>query len=105
VPNTQTHPVRPLGDKVLVKPNRPPGTSPGGIALPDKTNDRPQRGVVVRVGPGKLLPDGVSRAAMAVKEGDEILFAKTAWYYDTADVPEMKGFVLVREEDVVAVVE
>jgi chaperonin GroES len=67
--------IRPLGDKVVVKASTAEERTAGGIVLPDAARERPQQGTVVSVGPGRLLETG-ERAAMAVKEGDTVIYSK-----------------------------
>ena len=67
--------IRPLGDKVVVKASTAEERTTGGIVLPDAARERPQQGTVVSVGPGRLLETG-ERAAMAVKEGDTVIYSK-----------------------------
>ncbi|HTE18799.1 MAG TPA: co-chaperone GroES [Armatimonadota bacterium] len=67
--------IRPLGDKVVVKASTAEERTSGGIVLPDAARERPQQGTVVSVGPGRLLENG-ERAAMAVKEGDTVIYSK-----------------------------
>jgi chaperonin GroES len=75
----------------------------GGIVLPDNARQKPQRGTVLAVGPGKLLKDG-KRKPLQVKEGDTVLF--TAWAGDEFKQKASKDVILVmHEEDVLAVVE
>ena len=67
--------IRPLGDKVVVKASTAEERTSGGIVLPDAARERPQQGTVVSVGPGRLLETG-ERAAMAVSEGDTVIYSK-----------------------------
>ncbi|MCC2671425.1 MAG: co-chaperone GroES [Armatimonadetes bacterium] len=67
--------IRPLGDKVVVKASTAEERTAGGIVLPDAARERPQQGKVVAVGPGRVLENG-SRAPMAVKEGDTVVYSK-----------------------------
>ena len=95
--------IRPLDDRVVVEPVEAESRTAGGIVLPDTAKEKPQRGKVLAVGPGKMLKDG-SRRGLQVKEGDTILF--TAWAGDeykegrTGD-----NLLIMREEDVLAVVD
>jgi chaperonin GroES len=95
--------VRPLGDRIVVKREEAEEKTAGGIVLPDSAKDKPQRGTVLSVGPGRMLKDG-TRRALQVKQGDKVLF--TNWAGD-----EFKGrstsdnILLMREEDVLAVFE
>jgi chaperonin GroES len=69
--------LRPLGDRVVVKPKPKDEMTSSGIVLPDTAADRPQEGSVVSVGPGRVLDNG-KRLEMEVKAGDKVLFAKYA---------------------------
>lgn len=64
---------RPIGDRIVVKPDEAQQMSPGGIALPNEAQDHPIRGKVVAVGSGSMLADG-TRAEMEVAEGDIVVF-------------------------------
>lgn len=95
--------VKPLGDRIVVRRQEASEKTAGGIYLPDTAKDKPQQGKVLAVGEGRMLKDG-SRKGMQVKEGDTILF--TAWAGD--EFKEKTGgdsYLLMREEDVLAVVE
>jgi chaperonin GroES len=67
--------LRPLEDRIVVRPSEPEERSRGGILLPDTAKEKPTRGEVIAVGPGRLLKTG-RRAAMSVKVGDQVLFAR-----------------------------
>jgi chaperonin GroES len=94
--------LQPLGDKVVVKRFEAASKTAGGILLPDNAKDKPQRGEVVSVGPGKQLKDG-TRKGLQVKAGDKVVF--TAWagneYKDNATSTE---FVIMSEEEILAVI-
>ena len=93
--------LQPLGDRIVVERESAESTTSGGIVLPDTAKDKPARGVVVSVGTGRLLNDG-TRAEMQVKIGDRILFNSYA-----PDEFKVEGdeLLLMREEDVLAVIE
>lgn len=93
--------IKPLGDKVVVEPLEGEDKSPGGIILPDTAKKKPQEGVVVAVGPGKVLDDG-KRAAMAVKVGDKVIFAK---YGGTEVTVEGKDLVILDQDSIYAIKE
>jgi len=93
--------IRPLDDRIVVKPMEAEDKTAGGIVLPDTAKEKPQKGKVVAVGPGKLLDDG-SRAQPAVKKGDVILYAK---YGGTEIKLEGKDLLIMRESDVLAKME
>jgi len=67
--------IRPIGEKVVVKPEDEEAKTSGGIILPDTAKQKPQLGSVVAVGTGRLLDDG-KRAAMSVKVGDRVVYSK-----------------------------
>src|SRR6476660_634550 len=90
--------LRPLDDRVVVKPVEAEERTAGGIVLPDTAKEKPQRGRVVSVGPGKLLDNG-ERAPIGVKEGDEILFGKYSGTELKVDGEEIK---ILRESDILA---
>jgi chaperonin GroES len=94
--------VRPLGDRIVVRRQEADDKTPGGILLPDTAKNKPQRGKVLAVGAGKLLKDG-SRRGLAVKVGDNVLF--TAWAGDEYKDGQQSNILLMREEDVLAVVD
>ena len=90
--------LRPLDDRVVVEGLEAEEKTAGGILLPDTAKQKPQQGKVIAVGPGKLTESG-SRAALAVKVGDTVLFGK----YSGSDV-EVSGreFKILREADILA---
>jgi len=90
----------PLDDRVVVQRLEAEETTQGGIVLPDTAKEKPQKGKVVAVGPGRMLDDG-SRAAPEVKEGDTVLFGKYAGTEVTIDGEE---YVILKESEVLAVV-
>jgi chaperonin GroES len=93
--------IRPLHDRVIVKRLESERTSPGGIVIPDSAAEKPVEGKVVAVGKGKILDDGQVRP-LDVKIGDKILFGK----YSGTDVKvDGEDLVVMREEDVMAVIE
>jgi chaperonin GroES len=67
--------VKPLGDKVLVKPNTSDEKTAGGIVLPDSAKERPQEGTVVSVGSGRVLDNG-QKVEIGVKAGDVVIYSK-----------------------------
>jgi len=92
--------VKPLDDRVLIKQSQAEKKTSGGIVLPDTAKEKPQRGKVVAVGPGKLLDSG-KRGEMSLKKGDEVFYAK----YSGSEI-KISGdpYVIVRESDVLAVI-
>ena len=93
--------IRPLHDRVIVKREEDERKSPGGIVIPDTATEKPMKGRVLAVGKGKILEDGSVRA-LDVKVGDKILFGK---YSGTEVKVEGEDLVVMREEDVMAVIE
>ncbi len=93
--------LQPLGDRLVVQRDDSEDTTAGGIVLPDSAKDKPSRGIVLSVGHGRMLKDG-SRAKMQVKEGDRILF--TSYGPEELKVGD-KEYLLMREDDVLAVIE
>lgn len=90
--------LRPLDDRVVVEPMEAEETTAGGIVLPDTAKEKPQRGTVIAVGPGKLLDNG-SRAEMAVAVGDEVIYGKYSGSEVEIDGREVK---ILRESDILA---
>ncbi|MBI3312532.1 MAG: co-chaperone GroES [Candidatus Omnitrophica bacterium] len=91
--------IQPLGDRILVRLLEEQEKSAGGIILPDSAKEKPQEGKIVAVGKGRVLEDGTVRP-LEVKVGDTILFAK----YSGSEVShEQKEFMILREDDVLAV--
>ncbi len=93
--------LQPLGDRVVVERDESEEVTAGGIVLPDTAKDKPARGRVVSIGDGRLLDDG-TRAPFQVKVGDHILFSSYAGDEFKLDDREL---VLMREEDILAVIE
>ena len=90
--------VRPLDDRVVVEPLEADEKTAGGILLPDTAKQKPQRGRIVAVGPGKMLEDG-QRAKVSVNKGDEVLFGRYAGTDIQVDQKEIK---IMRESDILA---
>lgn len=90
--------LRPLDDRVVVKPLEAEEMTAGGIVLPDAAQEKPQRGKVIAVGDGKLLDSG-ARGELSVKIGDEVIYGK----YGGSEV-EIDGdeFKILRESDILA---
>ena len=93
--------IRPLHDRVIVKRKEEERTSPGGIVIPDTAAEKPIRGEVTAIGPGKILDDGSVRK-LDVAVGDEVLFGK---YSGTEVKVDGDDLLVLREEDIMAVVE
>jgi chaperonin GroES len=91
--------IRPIGDRVVVKPASKEEVSKGGIIIPDTAKEKPQEGTVIAVGNGKLLDNG-ERAAMELKIGDRVLFAK---YGGTEFKHDSEDLLVLRESDILAI--
>jgi chaperonin GroES len=90
--------MRPLDDRVVVEVLEAEEKTAGGILLPDTAKQKPQRGRVIAVGPGKMLDSGV-RVKMSVGKGDEVIFGR----YSGSDVNlDRKEFKIMRESDILA---
>jgi len=90
--------IRPLDDRVVVEPLDAPEKTAGGILLPDTAKEKPQRGRVLAVGPGKLTDKG-ERAALAVEKGDEVIYGRYSGSDIEVDGREIK---ILREGDILA---
>jgi chaperonin GroES len=93
--------IRPLHDRVIVKRLEEERTSAGGIIIPDSATEKPIQGKVLAVGKGKILENGTVRP-LDLKVGDKILFGK---YSGTEVKVDGDDLVVMREEDVMAVIE
>lgn len=95
--------LKPIGDRIIVRRESAEEKTSGGIILPDTAKNKPQRGEVIAVGPGKIDKDG-KRAAMQLKIGDNVLF--TSWAGDEYQDRAKKDEILVMHEgDVLCVIE
>ncbi len=90
--------IRPLDDRVVIEIVDAEVTTKGGIVLPDTAQEKPQEGIIVAAGPGKLLEDG-KRADLSVAEGDRVIFGKYSGSDVTVDGQEFK---IMRESDILA---
>ena len=97
--------IKPLGDRVLIEPLREEKRK-GGIILPDTVEkERPEKGKIVAVGPGKVDDNG-KKIPMSVKKGDKVLFTKYGPNEIKIDSPAgEKEYLIAREEDILAIVE
>jgi chaperonin GroES len=90
--------LKPLADRVVVKPLAKEEITKGGLVIPDTAKEKPQEGEIVAVGPGKLGEDG-KRIEMEVKKGDRVIYAKYAgmeWKHDGEE------YLILRESDILA---
>lgn len=95
--------LKPLSDRVILEPIAEDHKSKSGIILPETASkERPEKGKVVAVGPGKFDEDGEKRIPLAVKKGDVVLFTK----YGPNEVKiDGKEYLIAREEDILAILE
>jgi len=94
-------PLRPLGDRVVVKPLAREAVTKSGIVLPDTAKEKPQEGEILAVGPGKVLDNG-KRTTTELKVGQRVLFAK---YSGTEVKIEGEEYLILRESDILGIVE
>ena len=93
--------LRPLGDRVVIKPIARDEMTKSGIVLPDTAKEKPQEGLILAAGPGKILDDG-TREKMDVKKGDRVLYSKYAGTEFKVDGEEL---LIVSQKDILAIVE
>ena len=93
--------LKPLGDRVVVRPTPREEMTRSGIVLPDTSKERPQEGTIISVGPGRTLDDG-SREAIEVSPGQKILFQK---YAGTEFKIEDDELLILSQKDILAVIE
>ena len=91
--------IKPLEDRVLLKPTEAEEKTSGGIIIPDNAKEKPQKGEVVAVGPGKVSDKG-EKIAMTLKKGDVVLYGK---YSGTEISVDGSDYLILRESDVLAV--
>lgn len=90
--------IRPLDDRVVVEPVEAEERTAGGIVLPDSAKEKPQRGHIVAIGPGRLLESG-QRATLSVALGDEVIYGK----YSGSDIEvDSRDVKILRESDILA---
>ena len=92
--------LRPMGDRVVVRPSQREETTRSGIVLPDTSKEKPQRGEVIAVGNGRVTDEG-KRLEMDVKVGDTVLFAK---YAGTEFKLEDEELLILSEKDILAII-
>ena len=93
--------IRPLADRVMVKPTEPAEVKKGGIIIPDTAKEKPMHGEVIAVGTGRQTEDG-KVIPMTVKKGDKILYGK---YTGTEISVDGEDMLIMRESDVLAIVD
>ncbi|MGB9749402.1 MAG: co-chaperone GroES [Caldisericia bacterium] len=91
--------LKPIGDKIIVEPEKEEEKTKSGIVLPDTAKEKPQKGKVIAVGPGKILDNG-QRSPMEIKEGDTVIYSK---YAGTEIKIEDKEYLILSDRDVLAV--
>ncbi|HWG43289.1 MAG TPA: co-chaperone GroES [Gemmataceae bacterium] len=94
--------IKPLGDRIVIRRFEAQEKTAGGIILPDSAKNKPQKGKVLHVGPGRLDKNG-KHQPLQIKEGDIVLF--TNWAGDEFKQAQGEDVLLMREEDVLAVVD
>lgn len=92
--------LKPLADRVIVQPLEEEERTAGGIYLPDTAKERPQKGKVVAVGPGRVNDEG-KRLEMTVKVGDKVIYGK---YAGTEIVIDGDEYLIVNESEILAIV-
>ena len=92
--------IKPLADRVVVKPSEAEEKTSGGIILPDTAKEKPQEGTVIAAGPGKISENG-TKVTMEVKVGDKILYGK---YSGTEIVIDGIEHLIMKESDILAVI-
>lgn len=92
--------IKPLADRVLVKPLEEEEIERGGIIIPDTAKEKPQQGQVIAVGAGKVNDSG-EKMKMEVKKGDKILYGK---YSGTEVTVEGDDYLIMRESDILAII-
>ncbi|MCB2231811.1 co-chaperone GroES [bacterium] len=93
--------IKPLADRVVVKPIEEMETMKGGIIIPDTAKEKPMQGEIIEVGPGRTSDEG-NRMPLEVKKGDKVLYGK---YSGTEVSIDGKEFLIMRESDIFAVIQ
>ncbi|PEN14564.1 co-chaperone GroES [Longibacter salinarum] len=92
--------IKPLGDRVVVQPLEADEKTESGLYIPDSAQEKPQKGTVVAIGPGRV--ENGTKVDMTVSEGDEVLYGKYAGTEVTLDGGD---FLIMRESDIFGVIE
>ncbi|MGC9049056.1 MAG: co-chaperone GroES [Patescibacteria group bacterium] len=93
--------LKPLNDKIIIKPIKEDKVTAGGIVLPQTVEEKPEKGEVLAVGPGKLLENG-QRAPMSVKVGDKVVFKK----YSPDEIKlDKEEYLIISEDDILAIID
>lgn len=93
--------LKPLADRVIVEPSEKEEMTSSGIYVPETAKEKPQEGLVIAVGPGRLLDNG-ERAPLEVKKGDRVVFAK---YAGTELKLDDTKYLILGEKDILAILE
>ena len=93
--------IRPLGDKILVKPIEAKEVKKNGIIIPDTAKEKPQEGEIIAVGKGKIADDG-KVIALDVKKGDKVLFGK---YSGTEVKIDDEQYLIMTQDDILGIIE
>jgi chaperonin GroES len=96
---TKTLKMRPLGDRVIIKPLPQEEITKGGVYLPDTAKEKPMQGEVIAVGTGKILENG-TKVPMEVKQGEKVLYGK---YSGTEVKIEGEEYLIVKESEILAI--
>jgi len=91
--------IKPIGDRIVVKPLDAEEITKGGIILPDSAKEKPQKGKVVAIGAGRILDNG-TRVPVEVKEGDTVIYSK---YGGTEVKFDGEEYLIVNERDILAI--
>lgn len=93
--------LKPLNDKIIIKPIKEDEKTRAGIVLPQTAEEKPEKGEVIAVGPGKILENG-QRASMSVKVGDKVIFKK----YSPDEIKiDKEEYLIISEDDILAIIE
>ncbi|MGB7570064.1 MAG: co-chaperone GroES [Chitinivibrionales bacterium] len=92
--------LKPLADRVIVKPLEAEEKTKGGIIIPDNAKEKPQKGEVIAVGPGKIADNG-QKITMELKKGDKVLYGKYSGSEVTVDGTDL---LIMRESDILAII-
>ena len=92
--------LKPLSDRVIVKPMETEEKTKGGIIVPDTAKEKPIEGIIIAIGPGKVTEDG-KQIKLEVKEGDKVLYGK---YSGTEVTIEGEEYLIMRESDIFAII-
>ena len=92
--------LKPLADRVIVKPLEAEEKTAGGIIIPDNAKEKPQKGEVIAVGPGKIADNG-QKITMELKKGDKVLYGKYSGSEVTVDGNDL---LIMRESDILAII-